>query len=436
MKQWLRMVRFIFGLAFVVFPLSYATAGGSHEQGAAQAKQITLQYFQYNGEQKQWQDLFDKFTALHPNIRVQQRVITGGASTYQEVLKTAMASGTEPDFFREWGGSLSGIMISSGHVLPLNDYYAKYDWQKQVIGWAYNQVAQNGKLFGKSGDIYGVPVATQAIAFWYSKAIWDKLGLTVPKTYAELEALNTKVRAAGIYPLTMGGRYDWMTMRLFDYLLEVTAGPALHDQLLEMKANWDRPEVVQAFTLFKKWIDNWTVPGFLNTQPQDSHLPMYQGKALYTIEGPWMASTFAADGQDASNYSFFLYPTDQTPARAEGFIEQLMIGADRPKANQEAAAELINWYIQPQVQADHLKFDSTTGTMNVPTEGQSPLIAKSLKALASLRDTWLILDQSLPEEPLHGYFRAQDDLAAGTITPAQAAKEVQQAVEKYKAENK
>jgi len=226
-------------------------------------------------------------------------------------------------------------------------------------------------------------------------------------------------------------------MRLFDYLLEVTAGPKLHDQLLNMKADWDRPEVVQAFTLFKKWVDNWIVPGFLNTQPQDSHLPMYQGHALYTIEGPWMASTLVSDGQNPADYDFFIYPTDHTPARAEGFIEQFMINGDKPKANQVAAAELLNWFIKPATQAERLKIHSSTATLNVPVDkAKYPLLAESISTLAKLPDTWLILDQSFPEEPLHGYFRAQDDLAAGTITPEQAAKEVQRAIEKYKAENK
>ncbi len=52
-------------------------------------------------------------------------------------------------------------------------------------------------------------------------------------------------------------------MRLVDYLLEVTCGPELHDQLNALEVSWDRPEVVEAYKLYKKWIDNeWIVPGF------------------------------------------------------------------------------------------------------------------------------------------------------------------------------
>ncbi|HTP59267.1 MAG TPA: extracellular solute-binding protein, partial [Spirochaetia bacterium] len=349
-----------------------------------------------------------------------------------------LASGTGPEFFFEWGGALSGIMIQSGHVLPLNKYYDKYGWKKILIPWGYEKVRENSAQFGKPGNIYGVLFSTQAMTFWYNKPLWNKLGLQIPKTYQEMEQVNQKIVQAGLIPCTLGGRYDWMTMRIVDYLLEVTAGPKLHDQLLLMKTSWDRPEVVQAFALFKKWVDNkWIIPDFLNTLPQDSHLPMYQGKAVYTIEGPWMASTLQNDQMDAADYGFFIHPTGHTPLRLSGFIEQMMVNADKPKLVQDTAADVINWMVQPEVQSQRLLVNSSTGTVGATVDpSQHPLLAESLKVLSGLQGTWLVMDQSLPEEPLHVYFQAQDELASGQTTPAEAAKTVQQAIEKYKSENK
>lgn len=422
-----RFIFITFGFLFLVFLAA-----------TAQAKDINLTWMQVYGDQDKWQAILDQYTAKHPNIHIDQKVVTGGASTYQEVLKTGLASGTGPEFFFEWGGALSGIMIKSGHVLPLNAYYDKYQWKKILIPWGYEKVRENSAQFGKPGNIYGVLFSTMGMTFWYNKPLWDKLGLQIPKTYEEMEKVNEKIRDAGLYPCTLGGRYDWMTMRVADYLLEVAAGPQLHDQLMLMKVSWDRPEVVKAFTLFKKWVDNkWIIPDFLNTLPQDSHLPMYQGKAVYTIEGPWMASTLQTDQQDSADYDFFVHPTDHKPQRLSGFIEQLMINADKPKEVQDAAADVINWFIQPDVQSQRLMVSSTTGTVGVKADKDKyPLLAETLNVLASLQGTWLVLDQSLPEEPLHAFFQAQDELASGQTTPEAAAKVVQQAIEKYKSENK
>src|SRR3712207_9583731 len=72
--------------------------------------------------------------------------------------------------------------------------------------------------------------------------------------------LFRSILAAGTTPLATGGKYGWHLMRLYEYLLEHTAGPELHDKLLVGDESWDRPEVVEAFTLFKKWQDQKWMP--------------------------------------------------------------------------------------------------------------------------------------------------------------------------------
>src|SRR3712207_8665692 len=64
--------------------------------------------------------------------------------------------------------------------------------------------------------------------------------------------LFRSILAAGTTPLATGGKYGWHIMRLYEYLLEHTAGPELHDKLLVGEESWDRPEVVEAFTLLDR----------------------------------------------------------------------------------------------------------------------------------------------------------------------------------------
>ena len=68
-------------------------------------------------------------------------------------------------------------------------------------------------------------------------------------------------------------------MRLFEYLLETSAGPELHDKLLTGAETWDRPEVVTAFTNFKKWQDQkWLPDGAVGLDPADVEPRYVQGK--------------------------------------------------------------------------------------------------------------------------------------------------------------
>lgn len=387
------------------------------------------------GEVDAWAPLWVQFNQSHSNIAVSRNTITGGASTYQEVLKTGLASGTGADVFHEWGGSLSGVIIHAGDAEPLNRYYEKYHWKDILIPGAYQQVEQNSEAFGEKGKIYGVPITTNAITFWYNKKLWNKLDLQKPENYQQLEMLCEKVKKAGYYPLTIGGKYGWMTMRLFGYLLEVTAGPELHDKLLKMEVSWDCPAVIEAFSLLHKWVDKgWVVPGFLNVIPDpDSHQPLYLGKALMTLEGPWFAGEIKADGQDPSDYGLFINPTGHTPLRMSGFIEQYMISANKSPEVKDAAAEFINWFIQPKQQGWVINEGphSTTATKGVTAKNQ-PLVSEALEALNKVGGLWLIQDQSLPEEVTHAYFEAQDEVAVGQLSPEGAAQKVQEAIESYK----
>jgi len=134
-----------------------------------------------------------------------------------------------------------------------------------------------------------MPFIALGIGCWYSKAAFAKAGIAAPPTsYAELEEANAKLVKAGITPAGLGGKYGWDVMRLFEYLLETSAGPGLHDKLLTGDETWDRPEVVTAFTNFKKWQDQkWLPEGAVGLDPADVENWYVQGKAAYTMTGAW-----------------------------------------------------------------------------------------------------------------------------------------------------
>jgi raffinose/stachyose/melibiose transport system substrate-binding protein len=401
--------------------------------GKAEAEKAKLRVMTvWGGSQAEGlEKMFKEFNDTHPNIEVvHESVAGGGAGPYQEALQTGMASGTGPDVFFEWGGELAGYFIDAGNCEPLEPYYEKYGWDKLVIGWAKEAIKRNGK-------VYGVPVSTHGMTFWYRVDLWNKLGLSVPKTYAEVEKLCETAKAAGIYPLSLAGKYGWQVMRLVDYLLEVSCGPELHNQLNALQVSWDRPEVVEAYRLFKKWVDNqWILPDFLVVNPDDARMPMYQGSALMVFEGSWLETVIKGDGQDVKNFDFFFHPTDRTPLRISGFPEQFMLNA--AGKHKEQAAEFVNWFIQPQNQQKYFGTAlGSTGTIGVaPDKETLPSTYKWRSQLEQLQAVYPPTDQALQAELLHVLFEVQDEVVLGKLTPEQAAKKMQDAAEAWKAKNK
>src|SRR3712207_6254847 len=208
--------------------------------------------------------------------------------------------------------------------------------------------------------------------------------------------LFRSILAAGTTPLGTGGKYGWHIMRLFEYLLEKTSGPELHDKLLVGEESWDRPEVVEAFTLFKKWQDKkWIPEGALGLDPSDIEPAFVQGKAAYTIAGAWVESAFIRPSKKpVSDFGTFLLPTDQEVVRHSGFVEGYMINAN--SGNKDKAAELIDHIVKPETQkALQVSTSSVKGAE--PDKSKTPLSAQWTE-INKTSPFYTIQDQAFPKQ--------------------------------------
>jgi raffinose/stachyose/melibiose transport system substrate-binding protein len=238
--------------------------------------------------------------------------------------------------------------------------------------------------------------------------------------------MNDKLVAAGIVPCGLGGKYGWDIMRLFEYLLEHTAGPDLHDKLLVGSESWDRPEVVEAFTLFKKWQDKkWVPEGALGLDPADIEPGYVQGKTAYTITGPWTeAAAIISAKKDPADFDNFELPTDQSPSRHSGFVEGYMINAG--SGNKDKAAELLDFLVKPETQKA-MSISASTVKGAEPDAKALPLSYKWSQGPGK-NPFYTIQDQAFPKQQADQYFSLQSDLLQGKVSPADAAKKMQDVV--------
>jgi raffinose/stachyose/melibiose transport system substrate-binding protein len=343
-----------------------------------------------------------------------------GAAVYPDKLKTELLGGSGPDVWRIWGGQIGAPYVKAKQAMDLSPYYTKFGWDSRI-----NQAAVAGMTF--DGVKGGVPYIALGIGGWYSKAAFEKAGVDGPPTsYAELEEMNDKILASGITPMATAGKYGWHIMRLYEYLLEHTAGPELHDKLLVGEESWDRPEVVESFTLFKKWQDQkWIPEGALGLDPADVEPWYVQGKAAYTITGPWTeASAIQSAKKDSADFGNFEFPTDQSAARHSGFVEGYMINAK--SGNPDKSAELIDFLVKPETQKE-LKITASTVAGAEPDQKELPL-SYAWSQGPGKNPFFTIQDQAFPKQQADQYFTIQSDILQGKITPAEAAKQMQDVV--------
>ena len=405
--------------------LAACTGGGTAPAPAGEASAPAsndLRMFTYEGDETidLLKEQVAKFDAQAGTTTTIDSLPGSGAAVYPDKLRTELLGGKGPDVWRIWGGQIGAPFVEAKQAMDLTPYYEKFGWDSKI-----NTEAIEGMTF--EGVKGGVPYISLGIGAWYNKAIFEKAGITSdPASYAELEEANEKLLAAGTTPLATAGKYGWHIMRLYEYLLETESGPELHDKLLVGQETWDRPEVVTAFTNFKKWQDKkWIPDGALGLDPADVEPWYVQGKTAYTITGPWTeAAAIQTAKKDSADFGNFQFPTGHTPARHSGFVEGYMINAG--SGNPDKSAELIDFIVKPETQKA-LKISASTVTGAEPDQKELPLSYQWSQGPGK-QPFYTIQDQAFPKKVADQYFAIQSDVLQGKTTPAEAAKQMQDAV--------
>jgi raffinose/stachyose/melibiose transport system substrate-binding protein len=403
--------------------LSACTGGGTSTSAPATgAASNNLRLFTYEGEETigLLKAQVKKFDEQNGTTTTVDSLPGSGAAVYPDKLRTELLGGKGPDVWRIWGGQIGAPFAKAKQALDLAPYYSKFGWDSKL-----STTAITGMTFDNVKS--GVPFVQLGLGAWYNKSLFAKAGVSAPPTtYAELEAVNDKLVAVGVTPLGTGGKYGWHVMRLFEYLLEHTAGPELHDKLLTGDESWDRPEVVEAFALFKKWQDKkWMPQGALGLDPSDVEPWYVQGKTAYTIAGQWTeAGAILSAKKNPAGFGNFELPTDQSPARHSGFVEGYMVNAKT--GNADKAAALIDFIVQPATQKA-MSVTASTVKGAEPDPKQLPLSAEWAQKYGN-NPFYTIQDQAFPKKQADQYFSVQSDLLQGKVAPDAAAKKMQEII--------
>jgi raffinose/stachyose/melibiose transport system substrate-binding protein len=371
----------------------------------------------------------EAFNKQYPNITV--KLTKFGTDEMKQALRVGASSGKMPDLWFNWGGSLASAYNKAGLALDLTPRIKELKLDETLIPSAIKLAEYNDKL-------YGVPNRLVSMSFFYRKDMLEKASVAEPKSFAELEAAAEKLKAAGITPFSLGGKFSWMTMRFTDFFIEHFAGVKLHDDLMNMRASWDQEAVVKGFAKLKEWQDKgYFNQGFLNVDPATNMQALYAGKAAMVFDVSSIeASRLKRENIDPRTYGTFPAPSDQTPKRVSGFQQQLQISAKASPEVQDAAILFATFVVRPEVAAANIStMGGPSAVKGVMPSAETPnqgLWANWLQGEVGL---YLPSDQALPQEVVASYFEAQDSVLLGAMTPVDAAKQIQEAVVAWKKRN-
>ena len=191
------------GVTALAVALTGCAGGSTSAGGGGGEKTITWLVDNTENTVTYAEQIAKDFTAANPTIKVEVETRPQGGEG-DNIVKTRLSTGDMADVFSYNSGSLFHQISPEQNLVPVTNepYMAN-------VSDSFKPVVTAGK------EIYGVPVGTgNAGAVLYNKKVYEKLGLSVPKTWSEFLANSRKIKEAGTDPIIQTYQTTW-TSQLF-----------------------------------------------------------------------------------------------------------------------------------------------------------------------------------------------------------------------------
>lgn len=189
------------GVAALAVPLAACSSGGGDDSSGTTT--ITFLTSNQPVDVELAERLIEAFAKTNPEIEINHQTQPAGTEG-DNLNKTKLSTGEMEDLFYYNSGSLLQALNPDQTLVSLTDE----EWVGDLTDAMKTVVSTDNGL-------YGAPLgASQAGGILYNKKIYEELGLTVPTSWAEFEANNEKVKAAGKTAVIQTYGDDW-TSQLF-----------------------------------------------------------------------------------------------------------------------------------------------------------------------------------------------------------------------------
>jgi len=418
-----------FALSACGSPATEAPAKPAATEAPAMDEKVTITWWHISTADEHkafWQGLADEYMAAHPNVNIEITVLENEA--FKSKLTTVMQSGDAPDIFQSWGG---GVMNEYANAGLLQDITPALD----ADGGAWRATFSPGALgvYALNGKNYGVPRDMGMVGFWYNKDLFTQAGIdSTPTTWTELLADVSKLKAAGITPISIGEGDKWPGHFWWAYLATRICGQAgFEAAALRSGGSFADPCFVEAGAKIQELLALEPFQeGFLAATYGDEATAMGNGKAAMELMGQWAPAVEKDNSEDkqglGDKLAWFPFPMVEGGA---GNADDAFGGGNGFAVGKDASPEAI----------DFVKFlssvDSQIGqaklglALPVVKGGEAgltdPLLQTLQKSLAAAKYFQLYYDQALPPATGSVVNDSVQGIFAGTLSPEEAAQAVE-----------
>jgi raffinose/stachyose/melibiose transport system substrate-binding protein len=375
-----------------------------------------------------WKQIGAEFEKQNPGVKIDWQFLENEA--FKAKLPTTLQSKDRPDLFYSWAG---GVFYDQARAGVLKDITKSMEGE-----WAATLSPAGVKAFTYDGKVYGAPMKTSLEILWYNKELLKKAGVdpaSLTTWNGFLEAVK-KCKAAGITPIATGGGDKWPLHFYWTMLaLRIGGKEAFEAAFNRTGEGFDSPTFVKAGEMFKELIDLQPFqPGFLGAKYPDAAGYFGDGKAAMFFMGDFLYA-----GQKTNSQSGKGVPDDQLdfvpfPAVEGGKGNEAVLGAVEgwlvAKGAPDQAVTFLRFFLNKENQTKmaaagvHIPL-----TLGAEAGLQNPFFRRVAEDFNKSPYLQIVYDQLLGANVGRVVNDISADLAAGAITPEEAAKTVQEAWE-------
>ncbi len=375
---------------------------------------------------KLWEEVARDFEAKNPGVKVEMQYLENEA--YKAKAPTLLQSRDRPHVIYSWAGGVLKSQVEAG-VLE--------DITPAMQGYKDNLSASAVDAFTVDGKIYGVPYGVSQVGFMGNKDLLAKAGVDAGKiaTYDDLLDAVKKLKAAGITPLAVGGADKWPVHFYWTNLAMRLGGKAAIQAALKGQDGGFEGETFQkSGELFKQLVDLQPFQnGFLGFKSQQAIGHFGDGKAALLLAISSFYHTqkvFAVDkvGIPDDKLAWINFPTvpggKGQPSDTLGGINGWLVTKGAPK---EAVA-FLKYFVSAEPQKRLAAGNFIVPVYKGAEAGLGSAFMRNIaQNIANSTYHQNFYDQDLGPSVGRVVNDATTEIAAGTMTPKQAAKAIQDA---------
>jgi raffinose/stachyose/melibiose transport system substrate-binding protein len=400
---------------------------------ARAADKVTLTLFMYRDvtapEAGTWDLVLDGFKKANPGIEIQAEYLFN--DPYHQKLRAMAQADQLPDVFFLWPDKKTGFV----NGLEGGKSFAK-DLRPFLKGHEAEFVPSALTPQGRGGELFELPEQVTAThVFYVNNALLKKLGLTFPKTVAELIAQGKKIRDAGLVPIAMANKDGWeMQSCLLSALTERAGGLDWYNKVIKGEgASFADPQFVNALDVIKQLSDNQMFAPGINQMDYGVASQMFAAeKAVYYIDGGWKVNELLQTLTPEQKQNITLetipeIPNQKGKAGSTALVAGtgLAMNTKLSGAKADAAWKFVYWYAGhggAEIRMENGALPAYKVDVTKLSKPVDPLVQK-LQAFLASHAAGYVIDSKMDGEGMKVLHPALQEMMFGKKTPKQVGEE-------------